>query len=173
MASMSHPSPVSAGVRTFGVISTRSAIPSHQGHLVTIVLIPSCPAARLAPVGNLADSHLALRWAQAPLAALAAGFVSNAAARQSTRSPAGLAWRSVTLSSIWKGRAVGRSDPNSSRWGVPASSGPIQWPKNNAPVEHDAYAHLNRARIERPMIQSLSSSDRNFSSSVKCAMRCL
>src|SRR5436305_13138011 len=113
MASMSHPSPVSAGARTFGIISTRSAIPSHQGHLVP-VLIASRPAARLAPVGNLADSHLALRWAQAPLAALAAlaaGFVSNAAARQSTRSRAGLAWRSVTLSSIWQGRAVGRSDP--------------------------------------------------------------
>ena len=31
---------------------------------------------------------------------------------------------------------------------------------------------LSRARIERPMIQSLSSSDRKSNSSVKCAIRC-
>ena len=34
------------------------------------------------------------------------------------------------------------------------------------------YADPNRAMIARPMIQSLSFSERNASSSVKCAMRC-
>ena len=37
----------------------------------------------------------------------------------------------------------------------------------------ERYAHLSRARMARPMIQSLSSSDRNVSSSVKWVMRCL
>ena len=35
------------------------------------------------------------------------------------------------------------------------------------------YAHLNRSRIDLPITQSLSSSDRNDSSSVKWVMRCL
>ena len=36
-----------------------------------------------------------------------------------------------------------------------------------------SYAHLNRSRIDLPITQSLSSSDRNDSSSVKWVMRCL
>ena len=35
-----------------------------------------------------------------------------------------------------------------------------------------AYAQFRRARIALPITQSLSSSDRNVSSSVKCVMRC-
>src|SRR5438876_8647255 len=36
-----------------------------------------------------------------------------------------------------------------------------------------SYAQFRRARIALPITQSLSSSDRNFNSSVKCVMRCL
>ena len=39
-------------------------------------------------------------------------------------------------------------------------------------VPPGSYAHPNRPIIARPMIQSLSSSERNGNSSVKCAMRC-
>src|SRR5262245_2058239 len=35
------------------------------------------------------------------------------------------------------------------------------------------YAQLSRSRIDLPITQSLSSSDKNDSSSVKCVMRCL